>query len=246
YKDIVIETDEYCRPCSKHGKKPCFRDEQFCFTLISVDSVMEKISGILTVQNKEKKAIFIDRDGTLIKEKNFLCNPDEVEPEENSIEALKIAKEAGFKIIVVSNQSGVARGYFDEETVSRINQRVYDLFAQGGAEIDQFLYCPHLKNAKLPTYNIDCNCRKPAPGMVEKAIEQFNINPFKSFVIGDKLADVKLGFVVGSKSILVRTGYGQKQEKILQKTMSPNPEKVLNNLFEAVKYITGDLDREEL
>lgn len=245
-RDIVIETDVYCRPCSKHGKKPCFRDEQFCFTLISVDSVMGKISGILTVKNKEERAIFIDRDGTLIKEKNFLSNPDEVELEENSIEALKIAKEAGYKIIVVSNQSGVARGYFDEETVSRINQRVYDLFVQGGVEIDQFLYCPHLKNAKLPPYNIECNCRKPAPGMVEKAIEQFNINPFKSFVIGDKLADVKLGFVVGSKSILVRTGYGQKQEKMLQKTMSPCPEKVLNNLFEAVKYITGALDREEL
>ena len=246
YKDIVIQSDEYCRPCSKHGKKPCSRDEQYCFTLISVDLVIEQISRFLEDSYGEEKALFIDRDGTLIKEKNFLSDPDEVEPEENAIEALKIAKESGYKIIVVSNQSGVARGYFDEETVSRINQRVFELFADGGVKIDQFLYCPHLKKAKLSQYKIDCNCRKPAPGMVEEAIEQFNINPFKSFIIGDKLSDVKLGFVVGSKSFLVRTGYGQKQEDLLKKIMSPRPEKVLKNLFEAVKYITGDLDREEL
>jgi len=245
-KDIVIQTDEKCRPCSKHGKKQCFREEQFCFTLISVDSVLEKITGRLTDKSKEEKAIFVDRDGTLIKEKDFLQNEDEVEPEENSIEALKIAKKAGFKIIVVSNQSGVARGYFDEDKVSRINQRIFDIFAENGVQIEQFLYCPHLKGAKLPQYNIDCNCRKPSPGMVEAAIERFNINPFKSFVIGDKLADIKLGHVVGGKSILVRTGYGQKQEELLQTTFSPRPEKVLNNLFEGVKYITGQLDRENL
>ncbi len=244
-KDIVIETDEYCRPCSKHGKKRCFRKEQFCFTLISVNTALEKITELLTDRNLEEKAIFVDRDGTLIKEKNFLRNPDEVEPEEDSIEALKIAKEVGYKIIVVSNQSGVARGYFDEDEVSEINQRIFDIFAAQGIHIDQFLYCPHLKGAKFPQYNIDCNCRKPAPGMVEAAIQRFNINPFKSFVIGDKLADVKLGHVVGSKAILVRTGYGQKQEKLLQTTMSPRPEKVLNNLFEGVKYITGQLDRED-
>jgi len=82
--------------------------------------------------------------------------------------------------------------------------------------------------------------------MIETAIECFNINPFKSFVIGDILADIKLGHVVGSKSILVRTGYGQEQEELLQKTMSPHPEKVLDNLLEGVKYITGQLDREDL
>ena len=244
-KDIVIEADEYCRPCSKHGKKQCFRDEQFCFTLISVDSVLEKITDLLADKSEEEKAIFVDRDGTLIEEKNFLQNPDEIKPEENSIEALKIAKEAGYKIIVVSNQSGVARGYFAENEVSEINKRIFDIFATQGIHIDQFLYCPHLKGAKFPQYNIYCNCRKPAPGMVEAAIQRFNINPFKSFVIGDKLADVKLGHVVGSKSILVRTGYGQKQEKLLQTTMSPRPEKVLNNLFEGVKYITGQLDKED-
>lgn len=246
YKDIVIETDEYCRPCSKHGKKRCFREEQFCFTRISVASVFERIAHLLADKSKEEKAIFIDRDGTLIKEKNFLQNRDEVEPEQYSIEALKIAKESGYKIIIVSNQSGVARGYFDEEKVAEINQRVSDIYAEQGVPIDQFLYCPHLRGAKFSKYNIDCNCRKPAPGMVETAVKRFNINAFKSFVVGDKLADVSLGFVVGSKSILVRTGYGQKQEKLLQKTMLPRPEKVLNNLFEAVKYITGQMDREDL
>ncbi|MCP4703036.1 MAG: HAD-IIIA family hydrolase [candidate division Zixibacteria bacterium] len=244
-KDIVIQTDEFCRPCSKHGKKRCFRDEQFCFTLISANMVFEKISEFITDNNKKEKAIFIDRDGTLIKEKNYLQNKDEVEPEENSIEALKLAQDAGYKIIIVSNQSGVARGYFDEDKVSEINQRVSDVFAKGGVKIDQFLYCPHLKGSKLSQYNKDCNCRKPSPGMIETAVKRFNINPYRSFVVGDKLADVGLGYVIGGKSILVRTGYGQEQEKQLKKNKSPRPEKILNNLFEAVKYITGILDRED-
>lgn len=246
YKDIVIQTDEYCRPCSKHGKKRCFRDEQFCFTLLSVDSVLRHVSELLADKNKEEKAIFIDRDGTLIKEKDFLQDTNEVEPEENSVEALKIAKEAGYKIIIISNQSGVARGYFDEAKVSEINHKVSDIFAESGVNIDQFLFCPHLKGAKNPQYDVECNCRKPAPGMIETALEHFNISPSKSFVIGDKLADVGLGYLVGGKSILVRTGYGQKQEKLLRSTLTPRPEKVLNNLFEAVKYITGQLDREDI
>lgn len=241
-KDIVIEVDEPCRPCSKHGKKRCFREEQFCFTRIGVESVFEKIHGLINDFPGEK-AIFIDRDGTLIKEKNFLSTPLDVEPEEGAIDALKIAQKAGYKLIVISNQSGVARGYFDEETVLKINRQVFEIFSAAGIKLDDFYYCPHLKGAKVERYNVDCACRKPAPGMIEAAALRHNINPFKSFVIGDKLADVALGFVSGCKSILVLTGYGLDQAKLMQEERMPRPEKVLQNLAEGVEYMVGKLNK---
>jgi len=235
--DSVIQTDEYCRPCSLHGRKRCYRDRQNCFEKITVNDVFERIQQNIENFNSRTKALFVDRDGTLIKEKNFIDNPDEVEPEENSIEAIKLARQAGYKIIILSNQSGVARGYFDEETVRRINQRVLRLFELNAAPIDDILYCPHHADGKIPQYSFECLCRKPAPGLIEKASRRFYINPFTSYVIGDKCSDVNLAYVTGAKAVLVRTGYGTDEEEKLNFTNSFRPESIENNLYDAVKYI---------
>jgi histidinol-phosphate phosphatase family protein len=236
--DSVIQTDEFCRPCSLHGRKKCYRDRQYCFEKISVGEVLEKIRTSIDEFSHRNRALFIDRDGTLIKEKNFIDNPDEVEPEENSIEAIKLARQAGFKIIILSNQSGVARGYFTEETVRQINQRVQRIFELNDAPVDDMLYCPHYPHGKVKEYSIECICRKPAPGLVEKACRRFNINPFASYVIGDKRSDINLAYVTGARAVMVQTGYGIGEEKKMTETNSFHPETVAQNLYEAVKYIT--------
>ncbi len=236
-KDIVVQVDEFCRPCSLHGKTPCFREEQFCFNRITVDDVLSKIEGLLAGKSRGEKALFIDRDGTLIKEKEFLKNPADVEPEEGSFEAIRTARRADYKIIVLSNQSGVARGYFTEDMVRSINRRVAEVFDSQNAQIDDIYYCPHLPNGEVPEYAVECSCRKPAPGMVEEACLKYNINPFRSYVIGDKLSDINLAAVIGGKGILVRTGYGVEEEDNLRKIKTPRPSNIVGNLLEAVEYI---------
>jgi histidinol-phosphate phosphatase family protein len=245
-KDRIIQVDEYCRPCSLHGKRPCFRDQQYCFTRISVDNVFEQVAHLLSSNARGEKALFIDRDGTLIKEKEFLSHPDEIEPEEKAVEAIKNARAAGYKIIVISNQSGVARGYFSESTVSEINRHLLRLFAGQGALIDDILYCPHLPDGIISEYAVDCDCRKPAPGMIEQACLKHNLNPFHSFVIGDKLTDNDLAAVVGARGILVRTGYGREEEAKLKNPYLIKPELIVNTFFDAVEYILRNQRRSAL
>jgi histidinol-phosphate phosphatase family protein len=237
--DVIMQVDEYCRPCSLHGKRTCYRDEQYCFSKLTVADVFDRAGELIKNNSKGNKAIFVDRDGTLIKEKGFLDNPGEVEPEENSITAVRMAREAGFKIVVVSNQSGLARGYFEEDSVRLVNSRILKIFADSGAQIDDILFCPHLPEAEIVRYRLDCECRKPKPGMVELASHRHNINPYLSYVVGDKLSDVHLAYVVGAKGILVRTGFGRREQEKLTEPNSLQPVSIEENLFDAVKYIIG-------
>jgi histidinol-phosphate phosphatase family protein len=235
--DVIVQVDEHCRPCSLHGKRACYRDRQYCFERISVDSVLTLVSERLKSNAKGQKAIFIDRDGTLIKEKDFLSDPDYVEPETGSLEAIRTANRAGYRVIVLSNQSGVARGYFPEHRVRQVNERVRSIFEAAGARIDDILYCPHHPDGEVTEYAHECTCRKPAPGMVETACRKHNLNPFRSFFIGDRLSDITLGHVTGGRAILVRTGYGRRAEETIKSDDKTGPEIIVDNLLEAVKYV---------
>ncbi len=235
--DAIMQVDEPCRPCSLHGRRKCFREAQYCFERIAPLDVLQKMAEILNKQADRGRAIFIDRDGTLIKEKNFLKNPEDIEPEVGSFKAVRMAREAGYKVIVLSNQSGVARGYFDETTVRQINARLMEIFNNNSAPIDDIYYCPHYTVGQVDDYAIECNCRKPAPGMAELAGRQHNLDLIRSFVVGDKLSDVNLAAVMGGRSVLVRTGYGSKSEAKMLNSNSIKPMAVENNLPGAVKYI---------
>ncbi len=235
--DKVIQRDEPCRPCSLHGRLPCYREEQYCFTRITPGDVFKMIREGLEANFGGNKAVFIDRDGTLIKEKEYLSDPDQVEPIAGSFEALKKIRAAGYKVIVVSNQSGVARGYYDEGSVRRVNERIVQIYAAEGIIIDEMLYCPYMEGASVAAYNLDSPDRKPAPGMVEAASLRQNINPGRSFVIGDMLTDIGLAHVCGARGILVRTGHGRDEEKKLISSKLTGPEIIVDNLFEGVKYI---------
>ncbi|MBN2227057.1 MAG: HAD-IIIA family hydrolase [candidate division Zixibacteria bacterium] len=236
-QDRVLEVEEYCRPCSLHGQKACHRETQYCFTRIEVNDVMDNLQKMLAGNSKGEKALFVDRDGTLIKEKYFISTPSDVEPETRAVDAIRAVRRAGYKIIVLSNQSGVARGFFDELSVQAVNTRVMRLFADQDAPLDDILYCPYYKKGTVAGYARHSTDRKPGSGMVETAARRHNINPHLSYVVGDKLTDCALAYVVGANGILVRTGYGRQQESLIDRQYAFWPEKIVENLGEAVDYI---------
>jgi len=187
-------------------------------------------------------AILVDRDGTLITEKNFLSDIEQVEVQPGAPDAIKIFNNLRFKVIVVSNQSGVARGYFSEEKVREINKYVQEIFRKSGAIIDDFYFCPHHPQGTLPQYRKDCNCRKPGPGMALKAAREHNLDLKKSVVIGDKVSDIQFGKNIGAKTILVKTGYGEETLRTLANSPSlPTPDYVATDILDAAHFIQNYL-----
>lgn len=172
---------------------------------------------------EKRKAAFIDRDGTLIEEVNFLSRLEDLRLFSYTTEAVRLLKESGFLIVVVTNQSGVGRGIFEESAMHAIHARL-----QTDLELDAFYFCPH-----LPTDG--CRCRKPNTGMIEQASKNFSIDLENSWMIGDKAIDVETGFNARIKTALVLTGYGREAASELTR----NPDVTAENLLEAVKSITN-------
>ncbi len=178
-----------------------------------------------------KRAVFLDRDGTLNVEKEYLHLPSEFEFIPGAAEAVKLLNQAGLLVIVVSNQSGVARGYYTEEDVYHLHRHIDRLLAEQGAAIDAWLFCPHHPDGR-GSYALPCNCRKPHPGMLREAARRFEIDLEQSWMIGDKLIDLQAGERAGCSSILVRTGYGAEEELNL-----PPDRVVCDDLLRGVRYL---------
>ena len=161
-----------------------------------------------------KKAIFLDRDGTINVEKDYIYKSEDLVFEEGSIEALKTFKNLGYILIVVSNQSGIARGYFTEADLNIFNNNMNEILKKNGVEITEFYCCPHHPDG-IGKYKKVCECRKPNNKMIEDAIKKCNIDREKSYMIGDKISDIGAGLKSNLKTVLVKTGYGLKDmEKI--------------------------------
>ena len=152
------------------------------------------------------RAVFIDRDGTLIVERNYLSNPDDVAFVPGAVDALRLLKANGFRIIVVTNQSGIARGLYSLADYRRVEKRVEDLLAQQGVMLDAVYFCPH-----HPDVDGACECRKPGLGMYRNAAREHHIDLANSIYIGDRLKDVLPAQQLGGHGILVRTGYGREE-----------------------------------
>jgi len=163
---------------------------------------------------KMKKAIFLDRDGTINVEKDYIYKSEDLVFEEGTIEALKTFKNLGYILIVVSNQSGIARGYFTEEDLNIFNNNMNEILKKNGVEITEFYCCPHHPDG-IGEYKKVCECRKPNNKMIEDSIKKYNIDREKSYMIGDKTSDIGAGIKSNLKTVLVKTGYGLKDmEKI--------------------------------
>ncbi len=152
-----------------------------------------------------RRFVLIDRDGTLNVEKNYLSDPAQLELVPGAAAAIRRLNRAGYGICVVTNQSGIARGYFSLDRVAEIHARLAELLAAEGAAVDGVYICPHGPDD-------DCTCRKPLPGMIEQAAADHGFDPALAVVVGDKEADIGLGKAVGATTILVRTGYGRQVE----------------------------------
>lgn len=154
------------------------------------------------------RAVFLDRDGVLIEEVEYLDSLDKIKIIPGAIEAVRLFNEADFKVIVISNQSGVARGYFPIEFVIQTHELLNQRFAVQGARIDQFYFCPHHPQGTVEEFAIECTCRKPGIGMLVRAQKDFQIDLKNSFLIGDKISDIQAAFTAGAIPVLVKTGYG--------------------------------------
>jgi D-glycero-D-manno-heptose 1,7-bisphosphate phosphatase len=182
-------------------------------------------------------AVFLDRDGTINEEVGYLSDPEKVVLIPGAAEALIRLKAAGFKLIVLTNQSGVARGYFTARELADVNKRLDSMLAEKGAAVDAYYFCPH-----HPKYGemVECDCRKPRTGMVDTAAREHGIDLSRSYFVGDKRTDVLLGKNAGGKSILVLTGFG-KDEALLLKEEGLKADMVLDGLPEAADWIIEDL-----
>lgn len=160
-----------------------------------------------------KKIIFLDRDGTINVEKSYLHKWKDFEFEKNAIEGLKELRDLGYEFIVVTNQSGIGRGYYTEEDLKILNNQMTEKLKEFGIDILECFYCPHHPEKGVGKYKVDCDCRKPNPGMLLRGIEKYDVDIENSFMIGDKKGDLEAGKKAGLKSILVLTGYGKKIEE---------------------------------
>lgn len=159
-----------------------------------------------------KKVIFLDRDGTVNEEVNYLHRPEDLRLLPGVPQAVRRFNEAGYQVVVVTNQAGVARGYYTEKEVEALHEYLNRILGAEGAHVDAFYYCPHHPEYGIGPYKTECLCRKPGIGMFEQAERAFKegINKEDSYMIGDKLLDTEAGHGYGVKSILVGTGYGGK------------------------------------
>lgn len=152
-----------------------------------------------------KKFALLDRDGTIIRERNYLASPDEIELLPGAAEGLRRLRQAGYGLIILTNQAGIGRGYFSESQLARIHTKLEEILIRESVRLDAILYCPHAPEQ-------GCGCRKPKTRMAEEAAAAFHFRPEQSVMIGDKPCDVELGRAFGSTTILVRSGYGRLYE----------------------------------
>ncbi|MFX1274400.1 MAG: D-glycero-beta-D-manno-heptose 1,7-bisphosphate 7-phosphatase [Promethearchaeota archaeon] len=175
------------------------------------------------------KAIFLDRDGVINEEMNYLSNPDDFKLIEGVIEALKILKQKGFLLILITNQAGIARGYFTIENLNSIHRKMKNLLEYENIFLDDIYYCPH-----HPDFTGECDCRKPKPGMILNAKEKYKIDLKESYMIGDTLNDIKAGYNANCKTVLVLTGYGSEEKKKIKEII---PDLIYKDLLEFAKNI---------
>jgi len=187
------------------------------------------------------RAVILDRDGTIIVDKDYLTDPKQIEFLPGAVSALRRLKEAGFLLVVCTNQSAIARGLMTEQQYGEIEKVFLDMLKEHGVEIDASYYCPHLKEGTVERYAVACECRKPRMGMFLKARADLDFNPFSSYAVGDSLRDLVPGYQMGMKTVLVRTGKGEQSAKV--ELVHRFVTCVCADLSEAAEWIISDSRR---
>ena len=187
-----------------------------------------------------KRAVFIDRDGTISEEVGYINHASRFNLFPYSAAAIKHLNDNGWLAIITTNQAGVARGYFSEEMIKAVHKRMNDGLEAGGARLDAVYYCAHHPSLGDTPYRLDCDCRKPKPGLITRAAREFDINLDESWMVGDRYSDIEVARNAGVKSAFVLSGYGRGEWEHQRETWSLQPDLVSENLLEAVDFIVAD------
>lgn len=182
-----------------------------------------------------KPAVFLDRDGTVIEEVGYLDRLERVAIFPWSIDAIRLLNRGGFSVVIVTNQAGIAKGFFDEAFVQETHRVLERKVSAAGGRIDGFYYCPHLPDASVEAYRRVCECRKPGAGMIQAAARDLGIDISRSFVVGDRWIDMQMAQRAGAAGVLVETGYGKTEASRPPKGFESTP--VVANLIEATTWI---------
>lgn len=188
----------------------------------------------MTGTDKKNRAVFLDRDGTINEEVGYLSRLEDLKIYENAAEAIRLLKERGFLAIVITNQSGVARGFFPEEFIITVHNKINEYLKARGTMLDALYYCPHHPRHGNESYRKECSCRKPQPGLLIEAARDFDIDLKRSYVVGDMLRDMDIARRVGAKAVMVKTGYGKNI------VVTSKPDYIAEDLLEAAKWIVQD------
>ncbi len=186
---------------------------------------------------KGRIAVFMDRDGTITEEVGYINHVDRLKLLPRSAGAIRLLNEAGILAVCTSNQAGVARGYFPLSLVHEVNDRLVELLARDGARLDAIYFCPHHKDGVVSEFRLDCSCRKPRIGMIEKAARDLDIDVAASYVVGDKYTDVEFARNAGCTAIMVKTGYGKGELELFGDAWEHKPDFVAEDLYDAVEWI---------
>ena len=182
-------------------------------------------------------AVFMDRDGTINEQRGYINHLSRFVILPGVPEAIRLLNDNGFLAILVSNQSGVARGYFPLDLVKRIHESLRSSLRKSGARMDGFYFCPHYPRGSLQEYCFDCGCRKPKTGLIDQARKQFDIHMERSYVIGDRHSDIEFAHNARLKGILVKTGYGLGEIEHILPQKSLKPDYIAEDLLDAVQWI---------
>ena len=182
-----------------------------------------------------RPAIFLDRDGTMIEDAGYLTRAEDIAFYPWTVDAIRALNRAGFTIVVVTNQSAIARGLLTEAGLAEIHERLDERLQAGGARVAAYYYCPHHPDGPVAAYATKCDCRKPACGLVDRAVRDLDLDPARSFVVGDKWVDVGLARGVGAISVMVRTGYGAAEEATPPADLQADA--IVDNLAAAASWI---------
>jgi D-glycero-D-manno-heptose 1,7-bisphosphate phosphatase len=189
-----------------------------------------------------RKAIFIDRDGTLSEEVGYVNHLSRYRLFPFAVDAIRLVNRSPMLAVLVTNQAGVARGYFAESMIHAVHGEVKRALDEGGAHLDGVYFCPHHPSAGEPPYRQDCDCRKPKPGLLHRAASDLGIDLASSYVVGDRRGDLELAWSVGATAVMVKTGYGRGEIEHHAPAWPRQPDMVADHLLDAVVQV---LSREE-
>jgi heptosyltransferase-2 len=241
-------------PCSPCLLRECPIDHR-CMVGVGIEQVLHAAEELLATRQGtpeppatdpalDLRTAFLDRDGTIIEDLGYLGDPERIHFIPGAIEAMRALRAAGYRLVLVTNQAGVARGLITERDVRRVNDRLRQLLAEAGVVLDAIYYCPHHAEVGPPEYRLACDCRKPGPGMVERARQDLGVNPARSVIIGDHGSDAGVArHFPGMLAIMVLTGHGSGQYEKVEKGELPMPDHVAADLGSAVVWLLARGDR---